>query len=811
MTSSTNEQRQYKYDAFISYRHGGVDEFVAKELHKLLEGYKLPAGVKSPTGKKKITKIFKDTEELPLASNLSDPIVEAIKDSEYLIVVCSPRLKESEWCKTEIKTFLEHHRRENVFCVIAEGEPKEVFPFALTMREDGTPVEPLAADFRGEDNKVIRNKMKSELLRLIAPMFELGYDDIRRREREQKIKVLVRSSVMITGAAVFLGAYFAITSYRLSAQNKKIEDQSIEISEQAGEILSQNEQLKLDRARDLSAQSIRYLQDDRIADALDSAYQAAVYNEDALPYTAGTQYALSQCLRLYEDGYQYVAVDQVTMPANATALKVSPDGRYVMLGDSAGDIRVYDSYDFSVTYACYCKIAEFGMQAERSVEDVAGFVDATTMYYIDLDERVVLWDISSNTQIGSIDASDVYGVVCSKTHIAVSTMNGISVYSFDDLDTPVASVDEWLGAENMIFTDDGQYFLYFDEYLASGEYVTEGHTVALDTGLEIAKVQMPVDRIVKIITEGEYAYMLVSEDSTHVFDSETVVYKVDYINSNIAWKSGIADMYFTNMSSSGDGKILIYSTMGVCIDGDDGHTGNLFLIGEEVVSNLKYNDGAWTGITETGNMLMYTPEDNNCIGLKMVDCVELEKAVRVNGMVIGIAKDSNRFIIYSHYFNADAKPYNGEVPEDLYDINVEYNSWDTHIEDDYDIPNPKFVFSFVEIKADNTLLVSYGDNTLKFFDTKTMEELGTITMDNTMEHYYGKDAMGNIYIGTSNTTYCINETYEVIGLIKSFAGFTDDGKEIIIRYNGYNMDRDYYTLPIYSYDDLVNMAEDKIH
>ena len=31
-----------KYDAFISYRHGGVDQFVAETLHKKLEAFKLP-------------------------------------------------------------------------------------------------------------------------------------------------------------------------------------------------------------------------------------------------------------------------------------------------------------------------------------------------------------------------------------------------------------------------------------------------------------------------------------------------------------------------------------------------------------------------------------------------------------------------------------------------------------------------------------------------------------------------------------------------------------------------------------------------
>ena len=101
-----------KYDAFISYRHSELDKFVATTLHKKLESFKLPKNVKSPTGKKKIERVFRDQDELPLASNLSDPITEALENSDYLLVICTPRLPESEWCKKEIETFIKLHGRD---------------------------------------------------------------------------------------------------------------------------------------------------------------------------------------------------------------------------------------------------------------------------------------------------------------------------------------------------------------------------------------------------------------------------------------------------------------------------------------------------------------------------------------------------------------------------------------------------------------------------------------------------------------------------------------------------------------------------
>ena len=124
------DNKEYKYDAFISYRHCDLDKFVAENLHRLLESYDLPKGIKEKlniTGKP-IKRVFRDQEELPLSSNLEDPIIEALKDSKYLIVICSPRLKDSLWCKKEIQTFKKIRGRKNILCVLIEGEPDESFP-----------------------------------------------------------------------------------------------------------------------------------------------------------------------------------------------------------------------------------------------------------------------------------------------------------------------------------------------------------------------------------------------------------------------------------------------------------------------------------------------------------------------------------------------------------------------------------------------------------------------------------------------------------------------------------------------------------
>ena len=73
-----------RYDAFISYRHSDLDMEIAKKVHSGLETYKIPRSVQKSLGKKKMGRVFRDQEELPIGSDLDDNIESALKESESL-------------------------------------------------------------------------------------------------------------------------------------------------------------------------------------------------------------------------------------------------------------------------------------------------------------------------------------------------------------------------------------------------------------------------------------------------------------------------------------------------------------------------------------------------------------------------------------------------------------------------------------------------------------------------------------------------------------------------------------------------------
>ena len=90
------------YNAFISYRHAPEDIKVAEAVQRGLERFHIPHKIRKQTGMKRIQQIFRDKDELPITSNLTDTISHALYNSDYLIVICSTNTKEfSRYLLTE--------------------------------------------------------------------------------------------------------------------------------------------------------------------------------------------------------------------------------------------------------------------------------------------------------------------------------------------------------------------------------------------------------------------------------------------------------------------------------------------------------------------------------------------------------------------------------------------------------------------------------------------------------------------------------------------------------------------------------------
>jgi WD40 repeat protein len=209
------------YNAFISYRHLSPDQEIAKKLHSLIENYNIPSSLKKSSGISKMGRVFRDQEELPLSSNLGEDIRQALRNSKWLICICSPRYLKSKWCLEEVDYFISLGKRDKILAVLVEGEPKDSFPLSLRFEKiDGQTVErePLAADVRAGSLKDSLKKLHNEKLRILAPMLKVNYDDLKQRDRIRKNKF---RAAVATGIILLLSAFLMYVVIK----NRQISDE----------------------------------------------------------------------------------------------------------------------------------------------------------------------------------------------------------------------------------------------------------------------------------------------------------------------------------------------------------------------------------------------------------------------------------------------------------------------------------------------------------------------------------------------------------------------------------------------------------
>lgn len=439
-----SEQIKEAYDAFISYRHSELDMFVASQIHKELEAFRLPKNLirsQKIKGKTKITRIFRDKEELPLSTNLSDPILRALEVSEYLIVICTPRLPQSIWCQREIENFIKLHGRERVLAVLAEGEPEESFPEILcyrektivtengeekTIRED---LEPLAADVRGKNRQEVKKRIKEETIRLAAAMFQCAYDDLRQRHREQRLKKKFQISMGISAALLAFGC---VSCY----QALEIKHQYLENKKAQSEIMAASAKEKLE-------------QGDRL-NAIEYASMALPDNLTNPEYPINGQAVriLTKALRVYDNGSILRADAYLEQEADIDYILPLGDNM-LMTVDAYGTLTFWNlenntcihSYDtegfYNTYYGKFCKTSH----------GTFFYLDAEGLHSLDINSGKILWDYPADNgvMLNYLSEKNQLILACDGSVQLIDGKTGILINEIslwkEDLDTSLEAIE----------------------------------------------------------------------------------------------------------------------------------------------------------------------------------------------------------------------------------------------------------------------------------------------------------------------------------------------------------------------------------
>lgn len=328
------EEKKYQYDAFISYRHTEPDKTIAEKLHKMLETYKAPISIAKKTGKRKINRVFRDRDELPTSSDLAGSIQNALENSEYLIVICSPRTPLSQWVIKEIETFSKLHGHDKILALLIEGEPAEAFPEQLrfvhkegidengNIQEKIIEVEPLAADIRGNNLGEMRKHLKTELLRLISPIFHCSYDDLKQRHRERFIRRVMTTSISIIVFLLAFGSFSAWQAINLKMQvNKTLKGQSLYLSNIASQLTAEG--------------------DRRTSTLLALEALPKNLNKPERPYVEEAEYALCDALAAYKVNYFFNAYAILDHKKRISDFKLNSDSTKVLTNCEDGYIYVW--------------------------------------------------------------------------------------------------------------------------------------------------------------------------------------------------------------------------------------------------------------------------------------------------------------------------------------------------------------------------------------------------------------------------------------------------------------------------------------
>lgn len=219
---------KFKYTAFISYSH--ADKAVVEWVHRALEGYKIPKGLvgqETTHGKVpgKFKPFFRDRDDLSAATNLSASIKTAMKQSQFLIVVCSPDAAASPWVAKEINEFKKLRDQNQILCLIVAGDPKgkdQPFPEALWQglsKIERITFEPLAADARpsGDGRKLAK-------LKLISGLLGVELDTLIQREaKRRQMQMSILAGIFTVATLVLSVLLYVATEARKEAEANRLE------------------------------------------------------------------------------------------------------------------------------------------------------------------------------------------------------------------------------------------------------------------------------------------------------------------------------------------------------------------------------------------------------------------------------------------------------------------------------------------------------------------------------------------------------------------------------------------------------------
>ena len=792
------ENKEFKYDAFISYRHTDLDKFVATNLHRILESYDLPKEIKQKLNikNKAFKRVFRDQEELPLSSNLEDPILQALQESKYLIVICSPRLNESLWCKKEIETFKKLRGRKNIFCVLIEGEPDESFPEEvlydeknITLKNGKTKkekvlVEPLAADIRGKNKKDVLKKLKTEKLRLIAPMYNLGYDDLRQRHKLMRQKKIITTAVAIAIACILFAIYSIAMFIKIEMQQNV---------------------LAKDQAIFLVNKSENALKTDDRYHAIKYAYEAlTAYKDDIImPYTQEAEYQLTESLGIYDAGISYKAISGLQTSGVVQYIKTNSNMKYGAIYDESETLTLFNTKKMK-------KIKKYSTNSSYDKHKFS-FIGKDKFAFINDKGNISIVNVKDGKLIKEIKKNkNSYKSVAgedSGKYLIYKEEKKLIVYNINEnkIIGEITTNDQFM--DETYFNDDSNYIYAFTNkksFNLNKEDNITMHVIKTNSAKEINNIKLNAGYIEGIATKNNNIYLLLNNMPDKNFNMLVVSY--DYINGNTNWSKsydGNWGKFITKSFPKNSNDIAIVNNNVVnVLNMDTGELVESFNTSSEIIGIYSYlNTEAYLAFSKDGSvnyLSMKYKKNIEYIGKYEFNLENYSKVDLSEKGFILIPDNENRIILYERKTNKNVKEekINLDYVKDNSISSLDFDK----INEKYKVKNRSLVTKIFYDKKKETMFINYTNGDIAIYDVKSKKLLKKLKKVGKVNHYFGKDKYDRTYIGDDKDSYILDNKYNKVGHIKGLTKLEKD--KVIISNN-----KKYYSIKIYTLKEMLKEAK----
>ncbi|MEM7408354.1 MAG: toll/interleukin-1 receptor domain-containing protein [Pseudomonadota bacterium] len=202
----------------MSYSH--ADSAFASRFHQDLERWRAGRGLRgrdTPTGPvpSNLRPIFRDRDDFAGGGTLGEATNEALEDSDFLILLCSPASARSAYVNEEIRSFKAMGGSERIIPVIVEGEPghpeRNCFPEALIRKigPDGQLTDEIE-DRLAADARSVGDGPRRALAKVIAGLLGVSFDEIVRRAEaaeQRRNRIVAGVASMMTVLAVLAAGF----------------------------------------------------------------------------------------------------------------------------------------------------------------------------------------------------------------------------------------------------------------------------------------------------------------------------------------------------------------------------------------------------------------------------------------------------------------------------------------------------------------------------------------------------------------------------------------------------------------------------